>query len=48
MSYSNVLVFSNRIVFEAKNITKRSFETVDDFFKYYEKNDGPLSKTKLS
>lgn len=44
MSYSNVLVFSNRVVFEAKNITKRSFENVDDFFTFYERNDGPLSE----
>lgn len=48
VSYSNVLVFQNRIVFESKTITKRSFPTVDDFFSFYSKNNGPLSKQRQS
>ena len=29
---------SSRIVFEAKNLIKKSFTSLDDFFKYYEED----------
>ncbi len=39
MEYTNMLIEnSSRIVFEGKSIKKKSFQTLADFFQYYDLN----------
>lgn len=35
MEYTNMLIYSARVVFEAKTILKKSFKNITDCFNYY-------------